>query len=121
MSQEKNKVLATTQHLLSTPARRYSAIAGVVARVAGQRASVPVVYTVHGFGFKPEVPLLRRTVASMAERMLARWTTQMICVSKHERELAYDLPIAPERVHVIANGLARLLAAPRSTDRKSVV
>jgi cobalt-zinc-cadmium efflux system membrane fusion protein len=33
MSQEKNKVLATTQHLLSTPARRYSAIAGVVALI----------------------------------------------------------------------------------------
>jgi lipopolysaccharide/colanic/teichoic acid biosynthesis glycosyltransferase/glycosyltransferase involved in cell wall biosynthesis len=90
----------------------HSAIAGVVARVAGQRADVPVVYTVHGFGFKPEVPLLRRTAASMAERMLARWTAQMICVSKHERELAYDLPIAPERVHVIANGLARLPAEP---------
>jgi lipopolysaccharide/colanic/teichoic acid biosynthesis glycosyltransferase/glycosyltransferase involved in cell wall biosynthesis len=93
----------------------HSAIAGVVARVAGQRASVPVVYTVHGFGFKPEVPLLRRTAASMAERMLARWTTQMICVSKHERELAYDLPIAPERVHVIANGLTRRPAEPPST------
>ena len=90
----------------------HSAIAGVVARVAGQRAKTPVVYTVHGFGFKPEVPLLRRTAASMAERMLAHWTAQMICVSKHERELAYDLPIAPERVHVIANGLARLPTEP---------
>ncbi len=90
----------------------HSAIAGVVARVAGQRAAVPVVYTVHGFGFKPEVPLLRRSAASIAERMLAHWTAQMICVSKHERELAYDLPIASERVHVIANGLARLPAAP---------
>jgi lipopolysaccharide/colanic/teichoic acid biosynthesis glycosyltransferase len=66
------------------------------------------VYTVHGFGFKPEVPLVRRTAAAMAERMMARWTTHMICVSKYERELAFDLAIAPERVHVIANGIARL-------------
>lgn len=86
----------------------HSAIAGVVARVAGRRAHVPVVYTVHGFGFKPEVPFLRRTAASMAERMLARWTAQMICVSKYERSLAYDLPLASERVHVIANGLTQL-------------
>ena len=103
----------------------HSAIAGVVARVAGQRAETPVVYTVHGFGFKPEVPLLRRTAASIAERMLAQWTTQMICVSKHERELAYDLPIAPERVHVIANGLASLPAeaattTPTPSDSKGV-
>ena len=97
----------------------HSAIAGVVARVAAQRASVPVVYTVHGFGFKPEVPLLRRTAASVAERMLARWTTQMICVSKHERELAYDLPIAPDRVHVIANGLARLSAEPATQEHSA--
>ena len=42
MSQEKNKVLATTQHLLSTPARRYSAIAGVVALlVIGYTLSSP--------------------------------------------------------------------------------
>ena len=90
----------------------HSAIAGVVTRIAAQRAAVPVVYTVHGFGFKPEVPLVRRTAASLAERMLAHWTSHMICVSKHERELAYNLPIAPQRVHVIANGLTRLPAKP---------
>jgi lipopolysaccharide/colanic/teichoic acid biosynthesis glycosyltransferase/glycosyltransferase involved in cell wall biosynthesis len=88
----------------------HSAIAGVVARVAGHRTHVPVVYTVHGFGFKPEVPLVRRTAAALAERLLAHWTAHMICVSKYERELAYDLPIAPERVHIIANGIARLPA-----------
>jgi lipopolysaccharide/colanic/teichoic acid biosynthesis glycosyltransferase/glycosyltransferase involved in cell wall biosynthesis len=86
----------------------HSAIGGLVARVAAQRAKVPAVYTVHGFGFKPEVPLLRRTAAALAERMMARWTAQMICVSKHERDLAYDLPIASQRVHIIANGIARL-------------
>ena len=88
----------------------HSAIGGVVARVAGYRAHVPVVYTVHGFGFKPEVPLVRRTAAALTERLLAHWTAQMICVSKYERELAYDLSIAPERVHIIANGIARLPA-----------
>ena len=86
----------------------HSAIGGLVARVAAHRAHAPTVYTVHGFGFKPEVPLVRRTAAALAERMMARWTTHMICVSKYERELAFDLAIAPERVHVIANGIARL-------------
>jgi len=86
----------------------HSAIAGLVSRVAAKRADVPAIYTVHGFGFKPEVPLVRRTAAALAEHMMARWTAHMICVSKYERELAYDLAIAPERIHVIPNGIARL-------------
>ncbi len=86
----------------------HSAIAGLVSRVAAKRAHVPAIYTVHGFGFKPEVPLVRRTAAALAEHMMARWTAHMICVSKYERELAYDLAIAPERIHVIPNGIARL-------------
>ena len=96
----------------------HSAIGGLVARVAAHRAHAPTVYTVHGFGFKPEVPLVRRTAAALAERMMARWTTHMICVSKYERELAFDLAIEPERVHLIANGIARLPApaATESTD-----
>ncbi len=88
----------------------HSAIAGVAARLAGHRCQLPVIYTVHGFGFKPEVPALRRTAASIAERTLAHWTEHMICVSKHERDLAYGLPIKPSRIHVIANGIARLPA-----------
>jgi lipopolysaccharide/colanic/teichoic acid biosynthesis glycosyltransferase/glycosyltransferase involved in cell wall biosynthesis len=95
----------------------HSAIGGLVARVAAKRsrvpahpAGVPAVYTVHGFGFKPEVPLVRRTAAALAEHTMARWTTHMICVSKYERELAFDLAIEPQRVHVIANGIARLPA-----------
>jgi lipopolysaccharide/colanic/teichoic acid biosynthesis glycosyltransferase/glycosyltransferase involved in cell wall biosynthesis len=86
----------------------HSAIGGLVARVAAHRAHIPAVYTVHGFGFKPEVPLVRRTAAALAEHMMARWTTQMICVSKYERDLAYDLAIDHERLHVIPNGIARL-------------
>jgi glycosyltransferase involved in cell wall biosynthesis len=86
----------------------HSAIGGLVARVAAKRAHIPAVYTVHGFGFKPEVPLVRRTASALAEHMMARWTTQMICVSKYERELALNLAIDSSRVHVIPNGIARL-------------
>ncbi len=86
----------------------HSAIGGLVSRVAAHRAHTPAVYTVHGFGFKPQVPVVRRTAAALAERMMAHWTAHMICVSKYERELAYSLAIQPERIHVIPNGLARL-------------
>jgi lipopolysaccharide/colanic/teichoic acid biosynthesis glycosyltransferase/glycosyltransferase involved in cell wall biosynthesis len=83
----------------------HSAIAGLAARLACRTTARPVIYTVHGFGFKQEIPWLRRTVASIAERALARHTTQMICVSKYERELAGGLPIEQHRVQVIPNGI----------------
>lgn len=86
----------------------HSAIGGLVSRVAAHRAQLPAVYTVHGFGFKPEVPLVRRTASALAEHMMARWTAQMICVSKYERELALNLAIDSDRVHVIPNGIAPL-------------
>ncbi len=89
----------------------HSAIAGLTARLASQKTERPVVYTVHGFGFKPQVPWLRRHLASFAERAMAGWTTQMICVSEHERELAYRLRIHHERIHVIPNGIAQTLPA----------
>ncbi len=95
----------------------HSAIGGLVARVAAHRAQVPCVYTVHGFGFKPEVPMVRRTAAALAEHMMARWTAHMICVSKYERDLAYNLAIDHERIHVIPNGIARLpKAEPSQTE-----
>jgi lipopolysaccharide/colanic/teichoic acid biosynthesis glycosyltransferase/glycosyltransferase involved in cell wall biosynthesis len=98
----------------------HSAIGGLVSRVAAHRTQVPAVYTVHGFGFKPEVPLVRRTAAALAEHMMARWTTQMICVSKYERELALNLAIDPDSVHVIPNGIARLPKSEvASTDDSS--
>ena len=91
----------------------HSAIAGLAARLACQRTARPVVYTVHGFGFKAQVPWLRRQLAGLAERQLSGGTTQMICVSAFERELAHQLPIAPERVHIIPNGIEPLPAALR--------
>jgi lipopolysaccharide/colanic/teichoic acid biosynthesis glycosyltransferase/glycosyltransferase involved in cell wall biosynthesis len=93
----------------------HSAMAGLVTRMTRVQLDVPVLYTVHGFGFKPQVPWVRRQMASLAERALSRWTTQMVCVSQHERELAYKLPIAQERVHVIPNGIAHLKAPLETT------
>ena len=93
----------------------HSAMAGLVTRMTRVQLDVPVLYTVHGFGFKPQVPWVRRQMASVAERALSCWTTQMVCVSQHERELAYQLPIAHERVHVIPNGIAPLETPPAIT------
>lgn len=83
----------------------HSAAAGVIARLAGWRLGIPVVYTVHGFGFKPGAPKLRGVVMRLIETLLAPLTAQMICVSQTEKQWAHALPIAASRVQVIPNGM----------------
>lgn len=91
----------------------HSAMAGVAARVAGALAGVPVVYTVHGFAFKPGHPPLRRAIAWATECLLAPFTRRLVCVSAHEQALARALPLPRRRVRVIANGVEDLpRAAP---------
>jgi len=84
----------------------HSAKAGALGRVAGWLLGIPVVYTVHGFAFKPAAPWRQRLAARVTEWMLAPLTRQLICVADAERELARVLPIAESRIHVIRNGIA---------------
>lgn len=83
----------------------HSAAAGVVARLAGRLARVPVVYTVHGFAFKPGSPWPRRVPAWAVECALAPLTRALVCVSGHEARLARSLPIARGRISVVPNGV----------------
>ena len=94
----------------------HSAVAAAVGRIAGSLAAIPVVYTVHGFAFKPQVPALRRLCAFAGERLLAPLSTHVICVSPAERELALKLGIATERVSVISNGLSDNALRARPAD-----
>lgn len=83
----------------------HSAVGAVVGRMAGLLAGRGVVYTVHGFGFKPQVALQRRWAVYLVERLLVLLTKKYICVSEAERQLATRLGIREDEVSVIANGL----------------
>ncbi|WP_011296929.1 glycosyltransferase family 4 protein [Cupriavidus necator] len=83
----------------------HSAKAGALGRVAGRMLGIPVIYTVHGFAFKPAAPWRQRLAARVTEWLLAPLTTRLICVADGERELARSLPIAASRISVIRNGL----------------
>lgn len=83
----------------------HSTAAGAAARVVARLTRTPVIYTVHGFGFKPEAPVLQRAAAWCAEWLFAPLTTHMICVSQSDRALASRLPIAADRVSVIMNAV----------------
>jgi len=84
----------------------HSAVAAALGRMAGALAGKPVAYTVHGFGFKPQVPALRRMGAWLGERALAPLSGHVICVSPAERELALRIGLRDRQVSVIANGLS---------------
>ncbi|WP_431796722.1 glycosyltransferase family 4 protein [Cupriavidus metallidurans] len=83
----------------------HSAKAGALGRIAASMLGVPVVYTVHGFAFKPAAPRLRRMASRVAEWCLAPLTTRLICVADTERALAASLPMPAARISVIHNGI----------------
>ena len=99
-------LLAHVQSLQPQIIHAHSAVAGVIARLAGKLSQRPVVYTVHGFGFKPQARALIRYNAWLAEALLAAWTTHMICVSAYEKTLALRLPMDPQRASVVHNAIA---------------
>lgn len=101
----------------------HSAKAGALGRVAAWLLGVPVVYTVHGFAFKPAAPALRRVAARLAEWCLAPLTTRLVCVADAERSLAAALPIPAARVSVVHNGIAdtAMRATPGQPLKKIVM
>lgn len=101
----------------------HSAVAGAIARIAGLLTGVPVVYTVHGFGFKRQVPFGRRVAVYIVEWLLAPATAHIICVSRHERDLARWLPLPARRIDVIGNTVADhpLRAQPGNEPMRAIM
>lgn len=84
----------------------HSSKAGLVARLAARQMPVRIVYTAHGWGFKPGVPPLRRLLVYAAERLTLKGTDTVICVSKHDFELGIrTLPALTNKLRCIPNGI----------------
>ena len=66
----------------------HSSKAGLIGRIAARRLSIPVVFTAHGWGFKPGVPPLRRWIVWASEALVAPLAEHLICVSKYDEQLA---------------------------------
>lgn len=86
----------------------HTAKAGTVGRAAALLAGVPViVHTYHGHIFRGDYfgPLLTRVFLGI-ERLLNRFTTQIVTVSESQaRELAEEFQVAPRRqIAVLPNG-----------------
>jgi glycosyltransferase involved in cell wall biosynthesis len=85
----------------------HSTKAGLLGRFAARIAGVPVrVFTVHGWPFTGWWHPVFRWAAVAAERMAARVSTAVICVSEHDRRRALGLGIRPaSKIRVIHNGV----------------
>ncbi len=81
----------------------HSSKGGLVARLAGARLGIPVVYTANGFSFQMHTPM--RPVYALAERLLAGLTDRIVCVSEGEREAARARGLPENRLVVIPNGV----------------
>jgi glycosyltransferase involved in cell wall biosynthesis len=85
----------------------HTSIGGVMGRLAGWAARVPVVlWTVHGLGAHPGHPGWKRALIRKVEALLDWFTDHYVAVSEHLREEAVRAGIFREsKVTVIPNGL----------------
>jgi glycosyltransferase involved in cell wall biosynthesis len=84
----------------------HSAKAGVLGRIAGRLARVPVVYSPHCLPFIGEFGAPRRIFATAVERALASSSAAIICVCEDERARAIAAGLPAGRLRVILNGCA---------------
>lgn len=84
----------------------HSSKAGIVGRIAAQQMRIPVIYTAHGWGFKPGVPLVRRCLIWLSEKLVAPAADKIICVSEFDRQLAINWKVGtPKNIITILNGI----------------
>ena len=88
----------------------HSTKAGLVGRLAARTVGTPVVFTAHGWAFADGVPVHRKILGVLAERVAARWTKQVITVSQYDRLLAQHYKLKYDNnLHVIHNGIASII------------
>ena len=84
----------------------HSTKAGYTARFACAILRKPVVFTAHGWAFTEGRSMWKRRLLALAERLAAKVTAKIICVSEHDRDLALRWKVArPEQLVVIHNGI----------------
>lgn len=87
----------------------HSTFAGLVVRLPLllQRNRRPrVVYCAHGWAFNMQVSQAKRRAYAAAERLLARVTDAILCISKFEERRAAEVGLPEDKLHMVYNGIA---------------
>ncbi len=61
-----------------------SPVGGALARIAAHQAGLPVIYTAHGFHFYKGAPFWNWLLYYPVEKLLARWTDQLVTVNRED-------------------------------------
>ncbi|CAN5638871.1 glycosyltransferase family 4 protein [soil metagenome] len=97
----KDVLLAFKPDIVST----HSSKAGIIGRLAGDRAKLPTLFTAHGWSFTEGVGR-SAAIYERVERMVARKGGTIVCVAEADRQLAIDRRVArSEQLVTIYNGM----------------
>lgn len=108
--------------LRPTIVHAHSTKAGLLARAAARLLGTPVVFTAHGWAFSEAVAPASRWLATVLERLAARWSDAIICVSEYDRRLAISARIGrPDRLVRIHNGVHDVQAKARAAGQAPAV
>ncbi len=91
----------------------HSTKAGVIARFWSAVLGIKsVIFTAHGWVFTEGKRYIERWVTAQVEKLMAKFTTKIICVSEFDKNLALKFNIAPEsKLITIHNGVDPMVFA----------
>ncbi|HME92314.1 MAG TPA: glycosyltransferase family 4 protein, partial [Myxococcaceae bacterium] len=93
----------------------HSSKAGWLGRIAARSLGLPVTFTAHGWAFTPGVPSRAAAFYRFAEKVAAPWTTRIITVAEHDRDLALRKGVGrPEQIATIHYGIPSIPDALRA-------
>lgn len=79
----------------------HSSKAGALGRFVGWMLRIPVVHTIHGYGFHEQQPILAWWLIYCIELVASCWTTHYICVSRADAKTGTRLFPSFKRKHTI--------------------
>lgn len=65
----------------------HSSKAGVLGRISAMMCGIPAVFTAHGWAFTEGVSAKKRLVYRNIEKIMAKYTQKIICVSEYDRNI----------------------------------
>lgn len=87
----------------------HSTFAGLVVRLPfllRRSTRAKIIYCAHGWAFNMQVSQAKRRAYAAAERLLARVTDAILCISRFEQRRAVEVGLPSSKLHMVYNGIA---------------
>jgi hypothetical protein len=98
----------------------HSSKAGLISRLVCWRLKIPVVYSVHGWGFGPGRSRLISLFVYLTEKFLVKYTTKFIAVSEEDRRVGISkIGIMPCSIIRVYNGISYVASSFGSRPKQA--